>query len=176
MLVKYALLSAVALTLQFLLAGCATNTAPRGWLFDVEETEKKAFGAWISVEYHDSLSGIRVDGEFIAVGEDKIYVLTQQDLIPIDRGDIEKATITAYNSKAGLIGVWTLLGSLSTGSHGGFLLISLPAWVLVGSIASASQSHAPVSIYPSTSWENLRGYARFPRGLPRNFQPRRTAQ
>lgn len=172
MFVRYISLTAIALSLQLLLAGCATNTAPRDWLSDAEETEKQAFGAWISVMYQGTPgNSSRADGEFIALDENKIYVLTLQEFTPIDREKIEKASITAYDSKARQIGLWTLFGSLSTVSHGVALIISMPAWILVGSIATASQSYAPVNNHPPASWENLRKYARFPQGLPQSFNP-----
>ena len=64
------------------------------------------------------------------------------------------------------LGLWTLLGTLSTGSHGFFLILSAPVWILTGTVAAVNQSRQPVLTYPRQGWAGWRAYARFPQGLP----------
>ncbi len=156
--------------LPVLFLGCASTTAPRGWLPSARETQKQAYGAWISVEY-DTCAGCpdRIDGEFIGVSSDSIFVLSKDGLTPVPTEQIKRAKLATYDAEHWILELWTVGGSLSTVSHGAFLLFSFPVWVISGSIATASQSRAPIEKYPRKPWEELRIYARFPQGLPKGF-------
>ena len=67
--------------------------------------------------------------------------------------------------------LWTVAGTLSTASHGVALLLSAPAWIIGGSVATTKVSHAPLITYPSRPWSDLARYARFPQGLPIGLDP-----
>jgi hypothetical protein len=52
-------------------------------------------------------------------------------------------------------------------SHGYGLMLTMPVALLVGSVATASQSRAPiVKVDDVTEWPSVRKYARFPAALP----------
>lgn len=155
--------------LLILIVGCATNTAPRGWLDVPKASQSKTFGGWLEVE-HGENSAKRVQGELIALSPDRVFVLTDDGLLEIPKTTISQAKLTAYDSGAVALGVWTFLGTLSTISHGFFLIISAPVWVIGGSAATAVQSHKPVISYPKNSWEAFQRYARFPQGLPQGLE------
>lgn len=171
MRVKKAAVATISIILPILLSGCASTTAPSGWLPSAMEAQKEAFGAWISVEYNTGSSEHVAKGEFIAVGQDSVFVLTQ-GLIAIPLDQIEGGRLAAYDAKHGWLGAWTALGSLSTPSHGFGLILSLPAWVIVGSATTIAQSWAPIEKLPVSSWDELRKFARFPQGLPEGLDRR----
>ena len=158
--------SVVSVLLPRVLFGCASPRAPRGWLPDAGEAQKEAYGAWISVEYDNVSSEQVLDGEFIAVGDDSIFVLTRDRLIAVPVEEIKRGRLTTYDPNHGLLALWTVGGSISTPSHGWFLVASLPVWIISGSIATVAQSYAPIEKFPADSWDDLRKYARFPDGLP----------
>jgi hypothetical protein len=111
-----------------------------------------------------------VQGELIALSPDRVFVLTDVGLLELPKTTISQAKLTAYDSGAVALGVWTFLGTLSTISHGVFLIISAPVWVIGGSAITAVQSHKPVISYPKNSWEAFQRYARFPQGLPQGLE------
>ncbi len=178
-----------------LAAGCASNSAPPGFLLAPAEAQKTAWGGWITVEMRPRTSpavtapvpeagedpmpvnywnarwdarwkkGI-CEGELIAIGDDSVYVQTGRGLAAAGLADVANARLTGYDAETGRLSSWAALGTLSTASHGFFALISLPIWVIAGSAISASQSHKPVVDAPDRSWADMRQYARFPQGLP----------
>ena len=158
------------------LAGCAGNNAPAGFLASPDETARTAWGGWISLEFASTPEPTdprpaarvsRLEGELIAVGEDSVYVLAAGGVTAVSVASVRRATLTAYDSKAGELGAWTLVGTLSTLSHGVGLIISAPLWLATGITATSEQSHkGRVSGTERRSWEDMRPFARFPQGLP----------
>lgn len=152
------------------IAGCAISRAPKGRLPDPGDRQSLTYGGWLSVRFADSDFGWDAEGELIAVANDSLYVLTDSyRFMAISLKKIAKAQMTAYNIKAGRLGVWALLGVLSTPSHGFILVLSTPLWLLVGVIPTAVQSYTPRIKYPSKTWDEFRKFARFPQGLPEGF-------
>lgn len=151
-----------------LLSGCAANTAPRGWLPEAESAQTEAFGAWTEIKYMDSASvkPRDVDGELIAVDNDSLYLLDLAGVRAYPLSGIPRGKVTLYESGASALGYWTLLGTLSTASHGFVLIISAPLWMLTGIVATANASYVSQFDFPDNSWTTLRRYARFPQGLP----------
>ena len=80
--------------------------------------------------------------------------------------DVARATLIGWDPETYLFTVWTLIGTLSTISNGGFLLFTAPAWQLGGWLATAAQSKRPILRSDQVPWLDLRLYARFPQGLP----------
>lgn len=161
----------VPFALLLLLSGCASTTAPSGWLPSADESQKEAYGAWISVEYSSGSKSLnKAEGEFIAVSQDTVFILSQDELFAIPLDKIKHGTLTTYDSQHGILALWTLGGSLSTASHGVGAIISLPVWILSGTIATTGQSFAPVKTFPARSWDELKKYARFPQGLPKGIE------
>ncbi|MGE5693532.1 MAG: hypothetical protein ACM3YF_07120 [Candidatus Zixiibacteriota bacterium] len=151
-----------------LAAGCAGSSAPAGWLETPSKVQSQAYGAWAEVQYKmaSSKKKLTVSGELIAFEEESVYVLTDSLLVGMPTSNIIKAKLTSYDSNAGLLAIWALVGTLSTPSHGVGLIFSAPAWIVGGSTATVQQSRTPIKRFPDKPWQELRGYARFPQGLP----------
>ena len=145
------------------LSGCAGSHAPKDWLPRAVDATQEAHGGWILLRLADESEHA---GELIAVRADSLFVLEADELRGYAHAQVEHALLTGYDSQAGTIRGWMLVGSLSTLSHGYGLVISLPAWLLVGSVATFSQAHAGRVDVTTTTWEKARMYARFPQGLP----------
>lgn len=148
--------------------GCATTSAPRGWLPSSGEVQEQAYGGWIEIDTQRGLQDGFFHGELIAVDTDTVYVLAVHTphLSAVAIRDVREARMFRYSSGWGLLGGWTLLGILSTASHGVNLALSAPVWILVGTAAAVAQSYTPVLKYQGHSWEAFGAFSRFPQGLP----------
>lgn len=157
--------------LALLLAGCAVSNAPRGSLPEPADRISMTRGGWISVESASANIPVTIEGELLAVGEENLFILTEfGKLQKIPLNDIISARMTAYDIKSGELTAWTVLGVISTASHGLFLILTAPAWILIGGIPTAVQSYKPVIKYPPRSWDEFRVFARFPQGMPEDFE------
>jgi len=144
-------------------AGCTLNAAPPGWLPTTKETA--AYGGWIRLETADARAA-PVGGELLALDSDSVWVTTRDVTVALPIAGIKKGTLTAYDPEAGKLGTWTLLGAVSTASHGVISIISLPVWVLGGSLATHAQASSARRSHPRLEWKELAMYARFPQGPP----------
>jgi len=149
--------------------GCTTVKTPYNFLPLAEEKLTDTFGAWIIAEQKTETSKkIFIKGELIAVTEDDIIILSFGPVIvPIDT--IDAVTIALYKNNGLLIGSWTLLGALSTLSHGLGLIITAPLWLVTGSITGIIDSGdgiIKVTEDIESFLKQMAIYARFPQGLP----------
>lgn len=165
----------IILAAPFLVSACAVTHAPFGWLPNsAADMQTEAYGSWIEVHYDYYKAGNKVSifqkGELIAVEPDSLYLMNQDSLVVIGINNISEARLVNYESHAGETGGWVFLGTLSTISHGFYLLVTAPVlWLLAGSIASASHTHDPVMDSSNYSISSFSPYARFPQGLPKDL-------
>ncbi len=169
-----------------LAAGCKTTQAPTGYLPDPREMKTHPYGGWADV-YLKPMSEVKVpadslpppmqtdmfnpdipySGELLAVDRDTLYIKTSQGLAKLPRQYIHNVDLQGYDSGFSFYVGTTIIGVLTTVSHGWFLALSAPLWILFGTIAGSAQSNIPVYEYPDkNSWGELRLFARFPQGIP----------
>jgi hypothetical protein len=164
----------VAALLGVVVTGCAGTGAPSGWLPNAAATQEEAHGAWISIQHSSEGEAVRTEGELIAVGDDTVFVLatdgTAGSLVAIPTSPDLTAKLGTYSPAIGGIVVWTFLGTVSTVSHGKFLILSAPVWIITGTVVGINQTRGPIERYPGDNpwdaWNELRVFARFPQGLP----------
>jgi hypothetical protein len=108
-----------------------------------------------------------VRGELFAVDSQYVWVkLENGKLYAVPPEKVRHVELKLYPSESGAVGGWTALGAVSTLSHGGFLIISLPVWLISG-IASSTQAAAESKVEAEQKdVVALYQYARFPQGLP----------
>lgn len=157
---------AVALALSVSTAACAANPAPRGWLRAPRDTQVDTRGGWITLNYRDGSRVLALSGELIAVSDGRVHVLTEVGLRDVPEGAVKEAVVIGYRTGAGGAFAWAGLGALSTLSHGGFLLLTAPLWLVAGGLASASEERAGRHEYPREPLAVFHAYARFPQGMP----------
>ena len=159
--------------------GCASVPAPAPLCLSPDRIQETAFGVWTELQTTAGSNATAVDatakalgsgawvrGELIAVEEDSVYVLTPARLVGVSKADIASARLYTFAPNTASLALWTVLGSLSTASHGFLLPLSLPVWIIAGTAMTVSESHAPEVKVPGESWGNVRVFARFPQGLP----------
>jgi hypothetical protein len=158
-------LAAVALAL----GGCASAHAPLAYQQTPAQAESTAYGGWISLEGGEEHPRVLARGELIAVQDDSVFVLGDSGCVVVRVSDVKRGRFEAYHPATGGMVAWTLLGTLSTASHGAVAVISAPVWILVGSITTGYASRSgtrPVSPQQNASWKEIAAYSRFPEGLP----------
>ncbi|HMG24646.1 MAG TPA: hypothetical protein VK607_25090 [Kofleriaceae bacterium] len=149
------------LVLALAATGCAFNPDPR--TRPIDKVALDGHGGWIVVTRR---SGAETAGELIAVDPDAIRVLTPAALVAIERPAIVRARLWAWDAEHGGYALWGTAGTLSTVSHGFFLILSAPVWVLTTTITSSVESRASIVDYPDHGWDKLAVWARFPQGMP----------
>jgi hypothetical protein len=140
-----------------------------GWLPHAQRAEQESYGAWIEVHYWTGENGGSFDemhGEFIGLRDGIVFILAADTVHPLGKGRIRRAKLTAYDAGQNILAAWTVLGSLSSASHGWAAVLSFPLWIITGSLATAGQSHAAQMKFPVDGWDELSHYARFPQGVP----------
>jgi hypothetical protein len=143
---------------------CVSNPDPRKRT--LEMVQRDGHGGWIVIERSH---GPEVAGELIDVAPGGLRVLVgapRAALISIPRGEIRTAKLWAWETQEGRIVANGLLGSVSTITHGYFLLFSLPIWLLSSTVAASVESNASIVGYPNDGWDRLSVWARFPQGFP----------
>ena len=165
------LLLRLPIFIALLTSGCATYTAPQGWLPTAEQAQRTTHGAWLGIRYTTPGQSTEsaLEGELIAVGDSAIYLLGTFGVTRVPARLITVAQLEFHDySLHGHI-TWTAVGALSTVTHGLFLLISLPVWLTAGGINGVALSEAGqnYSVTPDSGWwTEASQYARFPQGLP----------
>lgn len=149
-------------------SGCATNTAPAGWLRPAEEARLEARGGWAELVVWDPLTAAafhRVEGELIAAEPDTLFLLTDDGLEAVPLGTVRRAKVTPWLIDKRTLGGWMAVGTLSTISHGYYLVLSAPVWLIIGGVVTArgTADGQIDAAYPNPT--ALRIHARFPQGL-----------
>jgi len=135
-------------------------------------TPSEAYGAGVHLRSSD---GSDYYGELMACDAGYLYfaVRVQGTLfvywaLPWTRLELAEARAADDDTGSGVV-LWTILGTLSSGTHGALFLISFPVWLATG---------IPSSIYAGGldtvggDCDALRAYARFPQGLPPSIYAR----
>ena len=153
--------------------GCAGNPAPREWRPSAAAAQKSSREGWIRIEAVDasgkkSKGGPLVEGELIAIDETAFHVLSTTGLQSVPRAPGHWITLVGYGNRAGALAGWSVIGGISTLSHGGFLLFTALMWAITGLAAFQTERRAGM-------WHDddlARRFARFPQGLPPGFDPK----
>ena len=151
-----------------LAVACAYNPAPQGFLPSPREADRNLYGAWIELTVPDGRRERMVSGELIAVRQDSVWFLpdTGAGVLALATAGVKRGQVVWYYSEAGAVAGYTALGIVSTISNGVFLLLTAPAWLITGVVATSNESGAPLRKSSRTRWADLAAYARFPGGMP----------
>ena len=154
------------------LSGCGRNTAPPGWHPPALVALRSSHGGWIRIEGTaasgtQSRDGLLTEGELIAVDQTAFHVLGKSGFQSVPRASVKKITLVGYGNRARTLALWSVLGGVSTLSHGFYLLFTAPTWTIGGIVASQKEKHAGVWHDEDVAFR----FARFPQGLPPGFDP-----
>jgi hypothetical protein len=117
--------------------------------------------------------GSRHTGELISAGDGFVWLLYDDGrLASFPAARVRQAWLGVFRTYEGALAGWTAVGSLTTVSHGFFLVFTLPLWLLTGSTSSYLESMRGFLACPPESWDVARRYARFPQGLTERMKAR----
>jgi hypothetical protein len=152
--------------MAFSFARCASSRAPQGWLSKLDQVQRQAFGAWVSLERRSGETTVTLSGELIAVEGRDVLLLGEKGIVQIPVSEVEKTRVEIFH-EARKAALWATLGTLSTISHGIGLIISAPIWISVGIGYAAGESRTGMMEFSGIPLDEIRKFARFPQGLPR---------
>lgn len=146
-----------------IVVGSGCKTAPQEWRTGPVRASKTACGGWVEAQATD---GGTVEGELIAVDETTVYLHDGTRFYAVPRSRIDQSTTIYANSWDGTIAIWTAVGSVASVTHGLWLFLTVPTWVLTGTVAGVveRQTDRDHRTIP------LRRRARFPQGLPPTYR------
>jgi hypothetical protein len=131
----------------------------------VEDVPVKGFR--IRVEHRDREGKLlKFWGELLAVDGRSLWVLAGARTRRVERRSLRSVKLEMHPSNAALMGIWSAVGAISTLSHGRYLVISAPVWVVAGTGAVASAWTGNELKVPLDRLDELRQFARFPAGMP----------
>lgn len=148
----------------FIVRGATSPVRPVG----VSRSPDQVFGETVRV----TMRPLRLFGELIACDRDWLYLRVHE------RGDAawrrihwseNPAVDVALPSNGPALLAWSLVGTVSTISHGFFAIISATVWAAAGTAASWATWSPRLGL---ESCERARPFARFPQGLPESFSDR----
>jgi hypothetical protein len=163
--VRLARASAFAVALGGVSACAPVPQAPPESRRPLAEVGRSPFGAWASVDLV-APGEPPVAGEVIAADAESLYLGAPHVLLRVPHRCARRATLEAFEPDRTLVAVWAIAGTLSTLSHGGFLVLSAPVWVITGAVALHSYGRAG---RPPADVPTLSAWSRFPQGMPASF-------
>jgi len=158
----------LSISISFLLCCCATVRAPYSKVPKRLGIRTDAFGGWISLNLISNPHS--VEGEFVAVSTDSLYVFVGEKLAAFPTSAITYARIVLYNNNSTGYAAWTAVGSITTIFNGYYAVFSLPLFLITGIATTVSESNRINYFdFPVNNWEELKKYARLPQGIPEGF-------
>jgi hypothetical protein len=161
-----------------ILAACSSNP-PAGSTPEPERAVNEVYGGWVRCEDLDGKT-LPDTGELLAVGADTLWLYSDRaaGVRAVPLGAIRNAEVYWYDRDTAPIGYWTMIGMISTLSHGYGLVLSAPVWLMAGLAGGGMELAASRVQVDSRDFARLRPYARFPAGWPagldwRRVEPRR---
>ena len=154
--------------LVLLAVGCASNPAPPAWRPDMQAALRTVHGAFSRTEL---VGGAVVTGELLAVEPGAVVVNDWAGPQRIAARCVVRLRLIEFDAPQWQVLTWGGLGTLSTISHGGFLVLSAPVWVAT-TVVSAYVLQRGAGDETFEGAETLFGalrWARFPQGLPPGF-------
>jgi hypothetical protein len=159
------------LMLALAVGGCGRVHAPAGAVPRPEAAQADAFGGWARVTHAAGGVQIVTEGELIAVGPDSVWLLRDSGPLAIPTPAIGRIQVTGFDSAPGTVGAATALGVLATVSNGWLLVLTAPAWLITGAVASETQARQSRVLATPQDIDRITLFARFPQGLPPGFDP-----
>lgn len=115
-------------------------------------------------------AGPDVTGELLGLDAEHLFLLDGRGVRVVHLTELKQVFVDVMTSSNGVVGgVTTGVGTASTISHGFLLILTAPAWVVLGSAASVAASAAQRAEFSRASLHLVRDYARFPQGVPPAF-------
>ncbi len=156
-----------SMTLSLCLAACRSSSAPLEYRDRPRALASRVSGSWVEIRRVD---GAYRYGELLAAAGDTLFAIHRDTLHAIPRDSVYRVELTRYRPSTGGLATWAALGALSTISHGFYLVLTAPTWIITGIVASTVESRR--AIWHTTDFKALAPWSRFPAGLPPQIERR----
>jgi hypothetical protein len=132
----------------------------------LEVMERGGFGAWIALT---TTAGASLEGELISVEPASLSLIMPGSgrLTVVQKASIAEGSVYKYESDS--LAGWAVVGTLSTLSHGFFLIFTAPIWSLSSAGIAGSESRHVIIELARGKWDEVAKWARFPQGMPPGF-------
>jgi hypothetical protein len=152
-----------------LAAACATRSpGPPSWQVRASEVDRSTRGAWANVTLW---GGGGLSGELLAVDDQALYVGLSGRLTRVPHKCATLLQLAAFENPAMEVSALGALGTLSTLSHGFFLVFTVPVWAVTAGLSSYGHSrsgHLKFGV-GEEPLSTASAWARFPAGMPTGF-------
>ncbi len=166
-----ALLLAAALAASNGTACSVASPAPASARVSLEQAQRDPHGAWINL----STDRGGVAGELLAVEPRALVIQSPTGFQRVPIAAIRGWSLAWYEADNGSVLAFNVVGTLSTLSHGLWLVFTAPLlWMIPGTAMARTQSgqgYLDSGDGDVTPLLSLTRYARFPGGLPPGFDP-----
>ena len=163
----------ILLVLSFTLINCHPTIAPTRSVPKRNALPIDAYGGWIDIKLvssSDSVEEKSFQGELIAVEVDSVYILQLDKVQGLAISEVKSAKIIIFNTSMNGYGIWTFLASLLTLSNGAYAVLTLPVTLITGIATTIGEANRINYIdYPQNDVSELRKFARFPQGMPKDI-------
>ena len=155
-----------------LAAACATRSpAPPSWQVLGSEVDSSPHGAWANVTLR---GGGGLSGELLAVDHEALYVGLTPRLTRVPHQCVTRLQLAAFEITAVDVSALGALGTLSTLTHGFFLVFTVPVWMVTAGLSSYGHSRSghlkfglgEEPLHTASAW------SRFPAGMPTGYVDR----
>ncbi len=155
--------------LLVLLFGCARQSVDRVRGVGSETSDTKLED--VPVKGHDVVVELgeycKFEGELLAQDWRSLWVLTDdRQLVRVPTARVRRVLVELYASGSLATGVVTTVGTLSTVTHGFFLVLTGPAWLISGITSSVYESQTNDYGAKGSELDSLWRFARYPQGPP----------
>ncbi|MBS1902520.1 MAG: hypothetical protein JSS75_02320 [Bacteroidetes bacterium] len=169
---------------SLLLGSCASYRVPRGWLPKRDQVAADPYGGWIYLRLGQASHEAIVQGEYIGTTDSAAYVLTDYGMVRVPYDRVLSIELRIHDVATGEMATWGGFGTVSTLTHGWWLVFTAPAWVGMWIGTSNAESAAGhFSYYRDADLADQSGnsstriwlqskseYARFPQGIPKGIR------
>jgi hypothetical protein len=130
-------------------------------------------------------TGEKVEGELLAVEDDRLFVREKNTVTEVPLPDVKEIRVKRHNFGARAALTWALAGGVLTGGalagacssvegNSGCAtvgLVTAGAWLLVGALAAPAMEHSSRETFRRPLEDQVRPYSRLPQGLPEGTDP-----
>jgi hypothetical protein len=159
----------VAVSVALATSGCSGAPNPDPRQPSLEDIQRSGLGGWVQIT---TIYGVYLEGELISVEGPtvRIFPAGASGIVSLTKAEIANGRLFRYVSDTGF-GGWGVIGTISTLSHGAWLIFSAPIWMIWTGITTSSEGNHVISdLKPGAeNWAEVSRWARFPQGMPRGF-------
>ena len=163
----------IIISLCVIITGCASTSAPEGWLSTIDSLKNDTRGSWIDIELKNPKEII--SGELISFQNDTIMTLAHynNELVSTNINRVKRFKVAIFDPNLNLLNRYATLGFFSSLSHGFWALLTMPAWIIQGVRANIKYSKNAIKVFndnTNISFDDLNKFSRYRGPIPETIE------